>query len=72
MLGDLAKRWEWTDLHDFNQAMIDGEAMTNMLISNHASSQVAHDLVHIDQNPPALLWVKGTRLHMRIDAEILT
>jgi hypothetical protein len=45
-----------------DRATINGEAMTNMLISNYASSQIAHDLMHIDQNPPILLWVKSDRL----------
>ena len=47
--------------------MVEGEPMAHMLIGNHGSGQVAHDLMHMDQNAPGLLRVKRNRLDMRID-----
>ena len=41
--------------------------MAHVLIDKNRSSQVAHDLVHIDQDPSGVLRVKSNRLHMRID-----
>src|SRR5262245_30525705 len=47
--------------------MLKGEPMAYVLIGNHGSSQVTHDQMHIDQNAPGLLRVKGNRLDVRID-----
>ena len=41
--------------------------MAHVPIGNHGSSQVAHDLMHIDQNMPGILRVKRNRLDVRID-----
>lgn len=41
--------------------------MTHVLIDKNCSSQVTHDLMHIDQNAPGLLQVKGNRLDVPID-----
>jgi hypothetical protein len=41
--------------------------MTHVLIGKNCSSFVTHDLMHIDQNAPSLLRVKGNRLDVRID-----
>ena len=41
--------------------------MAYVLIGKDCSSQVAHDLMHIDQNAPGLLRMKGNRLDVRID-----
>jgi hypothetical protein len=50
-----------------NQAVFKGESMAHVLIGKNCSSFVTHDLMHIDQNAPGLLRVKGNRLHVRID-----
>jgi hypothetical protein len=31
-----------------NQAMLNGETVTNVLIGKHGSGQIAHDLMHLD------------------------
>ena len=31
------------------------------------SCQIAHDLMHLDQDLPSILWVKGNRLDVSID-----
>ena len=41
--------------------------MAHALIGNNCSSQVAHDLMHIDQNMLGPLRVKSHRLHMWVD-----
>lgn len=41
--------------------------MAGVLIGQDGASQVAHDLMHIDQNLPRIFRVKGDRLHVRID-----
>jgi len=41
--------------------------MAHVLIGKNCSSFVTHDLIHIDQNAPGLLRVKGNRLDVRID-----
>jgi hypothetical protein len=50
-----------------NQVVFKGELMTHVLIGKNSSTQVTHDLMHIDQNAPSLLRVKGNRLDVRID-----
>src|SRR4029077_18893272 len=47
--------------------MLKGEPMAHVLIGKNCSSQVTHDLMHIDQNAPGLLRVKANRLDVRID-----
>ena len=47
--------------------MLNGETMPNVLIGKNGSSQVAHDLMHLDHDASGVLWVKSHRLHMRID-----
>lgn len=47
--------------------MLDGETMTDMLITNNGSSQVAHDLMHIDQNTPVIFQVKRSWLNVRVN-----
>ena len=41
--------------------------MTNALIGKNVSSHVAHDLMHLDQDPPGVIRVKRQRLHIRVD-----
>lgn len=41
--------------------------MAHPLIGENGPSQVTHDLMHIDQNLPGILWVKSHRFHVRID-----
>ena len=38
-----------------------------MLVSKHASRQIAHDLMHLDQYPPGILRAKGNRFHVWTD-----
>lgn len=66
-LGMRGGRWKWTDFHSLNQAVFKGESMTHVLRGKNCSSFVTHDLMHIDQNAPSLLRVKGNRLDVRID-----
>ena len=55
------------DVHALNQPLIDGEAMTNVLICHNGSSHIPHDLVHVDQDPLGVLWVESHRLYVRVD-----
>jgi hypothetical protein len=50
-----------------NQAALKGEAVAHVLIGKNGSSQIMHDLMHLDQNAAGLLRVKGNRLDVRID-----
>jgi hypothetical protein len=47
--------------------MLDGETVSNVLIGKHSPSQIAHDLMHLDQDLPNILWVKGNRLDVSIN-----
>ncbi len=47
--------------------MLNGETMTNAFIGKNGSSHVAHDLMHLDQDPPGVLRVKGQRRHSRVN-----
>jgi hypothetical protein len=47
-LGSETGRWEWTNFHGFNHAMLKGETVANVLIGKHGSGEVADDLMHID------------------------
>jgi hypothetical protein len=60
-------RWKGADFHGLNQSVRKGESMAYVLIGKNCSSQVAHDLMHIDQNASGLLRVKGNRLDVWID-----
>jgi len=37
--------------------------MPDMLVGKHRPSQVAHDLVHVNQNLRSILEIKGNRLN---------
>ena len=39
--------------------------MPNMLIGQHGTRRVAHDLMHFHQDTPGIFPVKSNRLHMR-------
>jgi hypothetical protein len=41
--------------------------MAYVFIGKNSSRQLTDDLMHIDQNAPSLLRVKGNRLDVRID-----
>jgi len=62
-----SERWKWTDFHGLNQTMRQSETMAHVLIGKDGSSQVAHDLMNIDQDAPGTLRIKGDRLHVRVD-----
>ena len=47
--------------------MLHGETVADVLIGKHGSSQIAHNLVHLHQDLPILLQVKGHRLDMATD-----
>ena len=47
--------------------MLNGETVANVLIGKHGSGQIAHDLMHLDQDLPSILRVKGNRLDVWID-----
>ena len=55
------------DLHGLNQTLLQGEQVTHVLIGKHGSGQIAHDLMHLDQDLPSLLCVKGNWLDLSID-----
>jgi hypothetical protein len=63
----MAGLWKWMDLHDLDQAVINGEAMANVVIGNNGSGHVTYDLMHNYQNSIAVLRVKFNRLDVRID-----
>jgi len=64
-IGD--RRWKRTDFHALNQATLKGKPVAHALIGQNRSSQVTHDLMHLDPNAPRLVWVKGNWLDTRID-----
>jgi hypothetical protein len=66
-LGALARRWERTDFHRLNQAVRQREPVTDVNIGKNGSGQVTHDLVHLDQNTPVKLPMKGNRFDTRVD-----
>jgi len=41
--------------------------MAHVLIAKDVSSQVAHDLLNVDQDAPGALRIKGHRLHVWVD-----
>ena len=41
--------------------------MTNVLVAKHGTRQVAHDLMHVDQNLRSILGIKGNRLNVWVD-----
>lgn len=47
--------------------MLNGETVANVFIGKHGSGQIAHDLMHLDQDLPSVLRVKGNRLDVWID-----
>jgi hypothetical protein len=67
LLDVLAGLWKWRDFHDFNQAVINGEAMTNVLIGYDGSSHVTDNLMHFYQDLTGFLRVKSNRIHVWID-----
>jgi len=64
-VGSEGGRWKWTDFHPLNQTLLNGESMPHVLIGQNRSRQVAHDLMHVDQNAPGFLRVEGHWLHVR-------
>ncbi len=51
--------------------MLNGEAVSNAIVGKHCSDQIAHDLMHLDQDLPSILQVKGNRLDVWIDLALL-
>lgn len=47
--------------------MLKRETVTNVRVDKHDSGQIAHDLMHFDQNLPGLLRIEGNRLDVWID-----
>ena len=41
--------------------------MTDVFVGKHGTSQVAYDLMHVDENLRSILGIKGNRLNMRVD-----
>lgn len=56
-----------TDFHGFDGIVFNGEPMTNFLVGQKASSQVADDLMDLDQDLSVGLRVKRERLDVRVD-----
>jgi hypothetical protein len=63
----MTRRRERTDFHGLDQAVFDGETVANVFITKYSPSQVAHDLMHIDQDSPRTLWMEGNRLDVRVN-----
>ena len=63
-MGERRKR---TDFHLLDQSLRQGETMAYVLVCQHGSRQVAHNLMHLDQDASVLLQMKSHRLYMRID-----
>jgi hypothetical protein len=57
----------WTNFHRLNQALRNREPMAHVLVGKNCSSQVAHDLMHIDQDMLGPLRVKSDRLDEWVD-----
>jgi hypothetical protein len=47
--------------------MLKGETVANVLIGQHGSGQIPHDLMHVHQNLPGIFWVKDNWLNAAID-----
>jgi hypothetical protein len=47
-LGLSCGQRKWTDFHRLDQTVRKGEPVAHVLIGKNCSSQVAHDLMHID------------------------
>ena len=56
-----------SDFHHLNQVVINLEAVTDVFVGNYGSGQVAHDLVHDDQNAPIIFRVESYRLYVWVD-----
>ena len=41
--------------------------MTHVHVDKHGASQVAHDLMHVNQNLRSILRIKDNRLNVRVD-----
>ena len=61
------ERWKGTNFHGLNQAILQGEPMAHVFVHKNGSSQVAHDLMYVDQDAPIIFRVEGRRLDVRID-----
>jgi len=66
-LGLWRGQWKWTDFHRLDQAARKGEPMAYVLIGKNCSSQVAHDLMHFDDDFPLESFGELERLDVRID-----
>jgi hypothetical protein len=50
-----------------DQAVFDGETVANVFVTKNGPVQVAHDLMHIDQDSPDTLGMEGNRLDVRVN-----
>lgn len=66
-LGVLVGRGKCTDFHSLDQAVLHCEAMNDVLINEYGSSQIAHDLMHLDQDACSIFQVESNWLNMRVD-----
>ena len=66
-LNAVTRRRERTDFHGLDQAVFDSETVANVFITKNGPVQVAHDLMHIDQDSPSTLWMEGNRLDVRVN-----
>jgi hypothetical protein len=67
IVGSEAGRLKWTNFHPLNQTLLNGEPMPHVLIGQNRSCQVAHYLMHVDQNAPGFLRVEGHWLYVPIN-----
>lgn len=66
-LGILVRRRKRTDFHGLKQAVRQRKPMTDVHIGKNGPGQVTHDLVHLDQDTPVTLPMKGNRFDTRVD-----
>jgi len=66
-LTAVTRRRELTDFHGLDQAVFDGESVADVFITKNDPVQVAHDLMHIDQDSASTLWMERNRLDLRVN-----
>ncbi len=64
-------RRQRADFHGLDQAVSDGEAVPHVLVTQNGPVQVAHDLMHVDQDSAGPLGMEGNRLDMGINLDPL-
>lgn len=58
---------EWRDFHFRNQTVLEAEKVAGVFVGQHCSAQIAHDLMHIDQNAAVIFRIEVHWLDIRVD-----